>query len=110
MHNVEKNNPQRIIRSIDEVDAGLGAAGYIASRQISTAVYIAHHLKKPILVEGPARKNPEELCGRTENNRVVNFECAGRAPIGRFIEVEITAAMSNSLRGRMISGRVARCA
>ncbi|OGI47256.1 MAG: tRNA (N6-isopentenyl adenosine(37)-C2)-methylthiotransferase MiaB [Candidatus Muproteobacteria bacterium RBG_16_65_34] len=63
-----------------------------------------------ILVEGPARKNPEELCGRTENNRVVNFECADRAPIGRFIEVEITATMSNSLRGRMISGRVARCA
>ena len=61
MHNVEKNNPQRIIRSIDEVDAGLGAAGYIASRQISTAVYIAHHLKKPILVEGPAGVGKTEL-------------------------------------------------
>ena len=61
MHNVEKNNPQRIIRSIDEVDAGLGAAGYIASRQISIAVYIAHHLKKPILVEGPAGVGKTEL-------------------------------------------------
>ena len=61
MHNVEKNNPQRIIRSIDEVDAGLGAAGYIASRQISTAIYIAHHLRKPILVEGPAGVGKTEL-------------------------------------------------
>ena len=61
MHNTEKNNPQRVIRSIDEVDAGLGAAGYIASRQISTAVYIAHHLRKPILVEGPAGVGKTEL-------------------------------------------------
>ena len=50
-----------MIRSIDEVDAGLGAAGYIASRQISTAIYIAHHLRKPILVEGPAGVGKTEL-------------------------------------------------
>ena len=40
---------------------GLGAAGYIASRQISTAIYIAHHLQKPILVEGPAGVGKTEL-------------------------------------------------
>jgi MoxR-like ATPase len=61
MHNSEQDNPQRLIRSIDEVDAGLGAAGYIASRQISTAIYIAHHLRKPILVEGPAGVGKTEL-------------------------------------------------
>jgi len=61
MHNNEQYNLQRLIRSIDEVDAGLGAAGYIASRQISTAIYIAHHLRKPILVEGPAGVGKTEL-------------------------------------------------
>ena len=56
-----------------------------------------------ILVEGPARKNPRELSGRTENNRVVNFAGAGGDLIGRFIEVEITEASASSLRGRLIS-------
>ena len=49
------------LQSIEEVDAGLGAAGYIASRRIATAVYLAHHLQKPILVEGPAGVGKTEL-------------------------------------------------
>jgi len=49
------------IGSIEEVDAGLSAVGYIATRQISTAIYIAHHLQKPILVEGPAGVGKTEL-------------------------------------------------
>jgi MoxR-like ATPase len=49
------------LRSIDAVEQGLNESGYIASRQISTAVYIAHHLQKPILVEGPAGVGKTEL-------------------------------------------------
>jgi MoxR-like ATPase len=49
------------LESIEAVDLGLGAAGYIASRQISTAIYLAHHLQKPILVEGPAGVGKTEL-------------------------------------------------
>ena len=49
------------LRSIDAVELGLGEAGYIASRQISTAIYMAHHLQKPILVEGPAGVGKTEL-------------------------------------------------
>lgn len=49
------------LQSIDQVDAGLTAAGYIPSRQISTAIYLAHHLQKPILVEGPAGVGKTEL-------------------------------------------------
>lgn len=49
------------LRSIDAVEQGLGAAGYIANRQISTAIYMAHHLQKPILVEGPAGVGKTEL-------------------------------------------------
>ena len=49
------------LQSIDQVDRGLSAAGYIANRQISTAIYMAHHLQKPILVEGPAGVGKTEL-------------------------------------------------
>ena len=53
-----------------------------------------------VLVEGPARKDPRELAGRTENNRVVNF--AGPAKlIGQFAKVRITQALPNSLRGEL---------
>ncbi len=53
-----------------------------------------------ILVEGPSKKNPNELCGRTENHRMVNFAGHPRL-IGQFIPVEITEALANSLRGRV---------
>ncbi|TKB46020.1 tRNA (N6-isopentenyl adenosine(37)-C2)-methylthiotransferase MiaB [Thalassotalea mangrovi] len=54
-----------------------------------------------ILVEGPSKKNPMELRGRTENNRIVNFE-APHTVIGQFVDVEITDVYSNSLRGKLI--------
>jgi tRNA-2-methylthio-N6-dimethylallyladenosine synthase len=54
-----------------------------------------------ILVEGVSRKNDEEVSGRTENNRVVNFP-ADKSVIGRFVEVRITEAYPNSLRGELI--------
>jgi MoxR-like ATPase len=52
---------QSPLQSIDAVEQGLGLAGYIANRQISTAIYMAHHLQKPILVEGPAGVGKTEL-------------------------------------------------
>jgi tRNA-2-methylthio-N6-dimethylallyladenosine synthase len=56
-----------------------------------------------VLVEGPSKKNPDELTGRTENMRFVNFPApAGARLVGQFVDVEITEAMSNSLRGRMV--------
>lgn len=55
-----------------------------------------------ILVEGPSRKDPTELAGRTENNRVVNFRAAAEL-VGRFVRVNITQAMPNSLRGEFIA-------
>jgi tRNA-2-methylthio-N6-dimethylallyladenosine synthase len=56
-----------------------------------------------ILVEGPSKKNPMELRGRTENNRVVNFE-GPHSLIGGFADVEIVDVFSNSLRGKFIRG------
>ena len=54
-----------------------------------------------ILVEGPSKKNPMELRGRTENNRIVNFE-APHTVIGQFVDVEITDVYANSLRGKLV--------
>ena len=53
-----------------------------------------------VLVEKPSKKNPNEMSGRTENMRYVNFPGDARM-IGQFVDVEITQAMSNSLRGRV---------
>ena len=54
-----------------------------------------------VLVDGVSKKSAKEVCGRTENNRVVNFQ-APQSLIGRFAKVQITAAYKNSLRGRLI--------
>jgi tRNA-2-methylthio-N6-dimethylallyladenosine synthase len=55
----------------------------------------------PILVEGPSKKNKQELQGRTENNRVVNFK-GGAHLIGQLVPITITAVLRNSLRGELI--------
>ncbi len=53
-----------------------------------------------ILVEGLSKKDAEQLRGRTENNRVVNFQ-GSQELIGNFVDVEITEALPNSLRGSL---------
>ncbi len=53
------------IPSIDSVETGLASTGYIASRQIATAVFLAMRLQKPILVEGPAGVGKTELAKAT---------------------------------------------
>ncbi len=58
--------------------------------------------EQEVLVTGLSRKDNRQLAGRTENNRVVNFD--GPADlIGGFANVAITAALPNSLRGRLVS-------
>ena len=59
-----------------------------------------------ILVNGYARKDPGQLCGRTENNRVVNFRCDNPALIGKFADILIEEALPNSLRGTLISSEL----
>ena len=63
-----------------------------------------------ILVEGPSRKDPQELMGRTECNRIVNF-AAGPDParlVGQMLDVDITDALPHSLRGSVRVGGGAR--
>ncbi|NBS97170.1 MAG: TRAM domain-containing protein, partial [Betaproteobacteria bacterium] len=72
-----------------------------------------------VLVEGPSRKNPQELCGRTSNNRMVNFALPAGAAVGRvdangqpvppmaamigsLLDLRIVSALPHSLRGELI--------
>lgn len=59
-----------------------------------------------VLVEKPSKKNPRQLSGRTENMRWVNFD-GDASLIGGFVDVVITEALPNSLRGRLADNRVA---
>ena len=54
-----------------------------------------------LLVTGPSRKDPSEIQGRTENNRVVNFK-GDIALVGEFVNVEVGEALPNSLRGMLV--------
>ena len=49
------------LSSIEAVTAGLAQVGYISTPAISTAIYLAHHLRKPVLIEGPAGVGKTDL-------------------------------------------------
>ncbi len=61
---------------------------------------------EPVLVERRSRKNPAQLAGRTENNRVVNFS-GPLELVGHFAELQITEALPNSLRGELTNATLA---
>ena len=56
-----------------------------------------------ILIDGYSKKSPGQLKGRTENNRVVNFDCTDNKLIGEFAKVKILQAYPNSLVGELIA-------
>jgi len=56
---------------------------------------------EPVLVTGPSKKDPGELQGRTENNRVVNFRTDDHGIVGQIVKMKITDALPNSLRGEL---------
>lgn len=58
--------------------------------------------RQRILVTGVSKKDPGQLAGRTENNRVVNFSCLDHTLIGEFATVDIVDALPNSLRGALV--------
>ena len=64
--------------AIEGVERGLAEAGYISSRQISTAVFLAQRLDKPILVEGPAGVGKTELAksiAAWQNINLIRMQC-----------------------------------
>ncbi len=64
--------------SIEAVESGLAAQGYIASRQIATAVYLGQQIEKPILVEGPAGVGKTELAkaiAAWRGQKLIRLQC-----------------------------------
>jgi tRNA-2-methylthio-N6-dimethylallyladenosine synthase len=64
--------------------------------------------RQRVLIERPAKRNPRQLAGRTDNNRWVNFDGPADDPmrlLNSFADVTITEAMPNSLRGRLVEDR-----
>ncbi|WP_078082680.1 tRNA (N6-isopentenyl adenosine(37)-C2)-methylthiotransferase MiaB [Microbulbifer mangrovi] len=59
-----------------------------------------------VLVSGVSKKDPGQLQGRTENNRVVNFRCDQMELIGKFADVLIEEALPNSLRGTLVTSEL----
>jgi MoxR-like ATPase len=64
--------------SVEEVSQGLGTAGYLPSREIATAVFLADRLEKPLLVEGPAGVGKTELAlafARASGRELIRLQC-----------------------------------
>lgn len=59
-----------------------------------------------VLVSGYSKKDPGQLSGRTENNRVVNFRCDNAELIGKFADIAIKEALPNSLRGELVGSEL----
>ena len=82
----------------------------LQARIVQNAQQISRRMvgrEEVILVSGVSRKDPGELSGRTENNRVVNFKCDDHSLIGKFVRVRIEDAYPNSLRGILINPELA---
>ena len=82
----------RLQKRIDELAQGVSAA------MVGTV--------QRVLVEGASKKDRQELAGRTDNNRVVNFAAAAvdsTALLDRFLNVRITSALPHSLRGEIVA-------
>ncbi len=92
--NLEDETPDALKHQrLERLQAKLNAnAAKISAAMVGTT--------QRILVEGPSRKNPNELTGKTENMRSVNFPGHARLA-GQFVDVVITEALTNSLRGRV---------
>ncbi len=76
----------------------------LQARILETANSISMEMigtRQTILLNSVSKKSDLEIAGRTENNRVVNVE-GSKELIGQLVDVEITEAMPNSLRGRLI--------
>jgi tRNA-2-methylthio-N6-dimethylallyladenosine synthase len=81
----------------------------LQDRLIQQALAISRRMvgnTERILVTGYSKKDPGQLCGRTENNRVVNFRSDNADLIGKFADILIEEALTNSLRGTLVSSEL----
>jgi tRNA-2-methylthio-N6-dimethylallyladenosine synthase len=99
--NLEDDTPHEVkLERLQRLQAAIAAnTRRYSERMVGTV--------QKILVEGASKKNADELQGRTENNRVVNFDGGpdGARLVGRMIDVRISQSYANSLRGEILTAR-----
>ena len=81
----------------------------LQDRLIQQALAISRRMvgnTERILVTGYSKKDPGQLCGRTENNRVANFRSDNADLIGKFADILIEEALTNSLRGTLVGSEL----
>ena len=93
--NLPDDTPHEVkLRRLQQLQAALEAnVRRISASRVGTL--------QRILVEGPSKKDPDELMGRTECNRIVNFPGPKRL-VGQMVDVTITEALPHSLRGEVV--------
>ena len=108
LYSARPGTPAAELQDMTPIDVKRERLARLQQRLSASAARIGQALvgsRQRILIERPARKDSRELAGRTEGNRVVNVGLPADADpaafIGRFVEVEITAALQSSLRGRL---------
>jgi tRNA-2-methylthio-N6-dimethylallyladenosine synthase len=96
--NLQDDTPQEVkLKRLQRLQATIEAnARRISEQMVGSA--------QRIVVEGPSKKDPQDLQGRTENNRVVNFPGGPNAArlVGQMLDVNIVKAYPNSLRGELV--------
>jgi len=92
---LEDDTPQDVkLARLERLQGLIDAQAYaIAEAMIGT--------KQRVLVENLSRKSDQELAGRTDNNRIVNFPGPAEL-VGQFVDVTITAVTSHTLRGELL--------
>ena len=97
--NLEDDTPQAVkLARLQRLQAVIDTNTKRYSEQMVGSTY-------RVLVEGPSKKNANEMQGRSENNRVVNFDAGanGARLIGKLVDVTITQSFAYSLRGDLVT-------
>ncbi|MFM7275859.1 MAG: tRNA (N6-isopentenyl adenosine(37)-C2)-methylthiotransferase MiaB, partial [Gammaproteobacteria bacterium] len=94
--NLPDDTPQALkLERLQQLQATISRQAFEISRRMVGGV-------ERVLVEGPSRRDPDQLQGRSDNNRIVNFPARDGLKPGDFVDVEITEALPNSLRGQPV--------
>jgi tRNA-2-methylthio-N6-dimethylallyladenosine synthase len=107
VYSARPGTPAAELPDLTDADTKKQRLQILQTRILQEAQQISRRMvgnRERILVTGVSKKDPGQLQGRTENNRVVNFSADDPSLIGQFVDVDILEALPNSLRGTLSAG------